>query len=427
MALDISCPVTMAPFPPPAHLNLGASRPRSHTDGSRQSSSSASVSSTPPSSFAQSDLARKKSYSLSSSASVRSNLSTSTSRSFGQSLSEAYNKWKAADEAAQALASLESETTDCEQELATAKKMLQNLRTESRPRIAKRKPSLLQSIIGKSKNESAPHLPMQIAPDATAELVEASITVYELERRSHELTNRIEETQQLVAVLDDCYTALRGMLDNGPLLSWQFDQGNEGAIAKSEKTAAAREAAYDHSVVTTDALKRARAFIQSAHHHYNQAMDLVEGMCSPTRGTWTSILGDEQSKEQTYKEAGSWAERAQVCFNECLRVLTPHLDVLQQTEKDAFEELQTSGLLQAIQMYKLMYGGKALNFGITQQVELMLRKQLAVFSMLTDLAVGIQNCTKDCEDVQQRGRMQRDAARRQVISLWMNDGKHLTA
>lgn len=68
-------------------------------------------------------------------------------------------------------------------------------------------------------------------------------------------------------------------------------------------------------------------------------------------------------------EAGSWAERAQVCFNECLRVLTPHLDVLQQTEKDAFEELQTSGLLQAIQMYKLMYGGKALNFGITRECQ----------------------------------------------------------
>jgi len=175
----------------------------------------------------------------------------------------------------------------------------------------------------------------------------------------------------------------------------------------------------------TEAFERARAFAQSAHHHYSQAMDLVDSVCSPSRSTWAAVMGDEQSKEQTYKEAGSWAEKAQVCFNECLRVLAPYVDVLQNDVREAFERLKEAGLLQAISLYKLMYGGKALNFGISQQVQLILQKQAAVFGLLTHLAVGIQNCTKHCASVQQTAREKRDATRRQVVALWMNDGNYL--
>lgn len=51
----------------------------------------------------------------------------------------------------------------------------------------------------------------------------------------------------------------------------------------------------------TESFKRGRLAAQSAHHHYAQAMDLVDTVCSPKKNTWEAALGDEQSREQTYR------------------------------------------------------------------------------------------------------------------------------
>ena len=57
------------------------------------------------------------------------------------------------------------------------------------------------------------------------------------------------------------------------------------------------------SVATTQALRHACTAIQSAHHHYSKSMDLLDAVCSPKRSKWESIMGDEQSRQETYRGA----------------------------------------------------------------------------------------------------------------------------
>ncbi|KAI0962700.1 hypothetical protein AcW1_001465 [Taiwanofungus camphoratus] len=349
--------------------------------------------------------------------------SSISSKSYRRALQDAYNDWKMADDASQRVAGEERTAEECKRDLTNAKKYVEQMHAQRSPLrgLRKKKPSFL-NLLGRNKNTSLAHLPIQPVPSAPIDLIEASVHVDELERRMYVLTKQIEATKTAAAKLDNCFEALRNTLDSGPLPSWRYTLGNEDAIARAEKSVAAREEAYNDSLTMTESFKRGRLAAQSAHHHYAQAMDLVDTVCSPKKNTWEAALGDEQSREQTYREAGSWAQKAQVCFNECLRVLEPYQDLLGRDELEDCDELKRAGLLQAVRLYELMYGGKALAFGITQQVQIMLQKQTAVFERLTRLAVGVQNFTTHCETVQQAARNQRDHARRHVVALWMNDG-----
>ena len=51
----------------------------------------------------------------------------------------------------------------------------------------------------------------------------------------------------------------------------------------------------------------------------------------------------------------------------------------------------------------------------------MVNKLDAVYRFLTNFAVGVQNCAKSCESVQESQRHSRDVARRELVALWMND------
>ncbi|KZT02073.1 uncharacterized protein LAESUDRAFT_763181 [Laetiporus sulphureus 93-53] len=347
--------------------------------------------------------------------------SSGSSHSFGSTLHEAYAQWNAADEASQRLPREQREFDECDRELATAKKMLTNLQAgRSPPRALKTKMSLLQ-VLGKGKNVSVAHLPIQPIPDgSTAEIVDASVRMHDLERQHHALSEQLEATKTAAATLDQCFDLLKNTLDNGPLPWWRYSQGNEHEIYRAEKSLAAREKAYIDATSTTKALARARLAIQSSHHHYLHAIDIMENICSRNRSTFAAAIGDEQSKQSTYQEAVEWAKKAQVCLAECLRVLEPQWDLIRKDEQEDRDFLRQSGLLQAVKIYELMYGGAALKMGITQQVQAMLQKQVAVFERLTHFAVGIQECTAYCESVEQDARASRDVARRYAVSLWMN-------
>ena len=82
-------------------------------------------------------------------------------------------------------------------------------------------------------------------------------------------------------------------------------------------------------------------------------------------------------------EAAEWAKKAQICFNECVRALQPHWVLLKRDELEACEDLQNTGLLQAVQLYKLMYGGKVLAMGITRASPLPRLDRLYVCTTLT--------------------------------------------
>ena len=59
------------------------------------------------------------------------------------------------------------------------------------------------------------------------------------------------------------------------------------------------------SKATTEALKHACNAIQSAHHHDSKAMDLLDAVCSPKKSRWEAIVGDEQSRQETYRGKSS--------------------------------------------------------------------------------------------------------------------------
>jgi len=236
-----------------------------------------------------------------------------------------------------------------------------------------------------------------------------------------ELTEQLSATRQLAETLDSRYDTLKSCLEDGHLALWH-KSSTQGRLGQAEKAVSARESAYQDSVQITQLMQRARHAAQSAHLHYRHAMDIVDSVCSPKRSTLGAMLGDEQSREQTYRDAADSATKSQVCFNECLRALQPHLDLLKEDEVQACKELQELGMLQAVRLYELMYGGKALQMGIAQQMQIMLQKQEAVFARLTAFAVGVQNCTVHCETVERGAKDRRDSARRYLVSLWMNDG-----
>ena len=49
-----------------------------------------------------------------------------------------------------------------------------------------------------------------------------------------------------------------------------------------------------------------------------------------------------------------------------MSTLTVHRELLKETEAETCEELRQTGLLQALQLYNLMYGGKPLAMGISR-------------------------------------------------------------
>ncbi|TFY55291.1 hypothetical protein EVJ58_g8341 [Rhodofomes roseus] len=398
------------------------SLPMSPASASPTASSSLSPTSTAFSHRASdSSLLKKKSslhshHSHAPSISAASTSSGSTSKSFGTSLLEAYGEWKEADDALQRLYIEERNWDECKAELADARELVNRLKAEQDAlrspgkRRIQRKPSRLASFL---QNKSTPHIPFQDvpAPDSSmADLVEASVRESELERvycqRTAQLTCR---------------------------------RGCEQAILRAEKTVTAREVSYEdvrfspnqraflslieviQSVATTEVLKRARLAVQSAHHHYTEAMNLLDTVCSPSRSGIMAALSDEQSKAQTYREAADWSQKAHVCLKACMMVLEPHMELLDSEQIAAAEQLKEVGLLQGVRLYELMYGGKALALGITQEVGVMVKKLDAIYRLLTNFAVAVQNFTENCQSVQEAVRHSRDVARRELVALWMND------
>ncbi|KAI0370121.1 hypothetical protein BV20DRAFT_1036130 [Pilatotrama ljubarskyi] len=343
-------------------------------------------------------------------------------------LSRMYETWKIADAAAQRLAVDQRALVECEGQLReTRKKQEAEKKSICCSGPTKRRPTLVPLLF---RRRSSPALaPMPGASSSSADVLGTSVE--ELEARLAAIKSRVDATRSAAERLDSCFDELRRVLDDGRPVSCQSSDsynsssGSFGrssyaeSYKKARKTVAAREEAYMSSMSTTKALRRACLAVQSAHHHYMKAMDLLDVVCSPKKSKWEAIVGDEQSRQETYREAAKWAEKAQICFNECLRSLQPHWELLKREEVEMCEDLKETGLLQAVQLYNLMYGGKVLAMGITQQVQIMIQKQDAVFQRLTSFAVWVQNCTKHCETVELETRESRDAARRQLVALWV--------
>lgn len=54
----------------------------------------------------------------------------------------------------------------------------------------------------------------------------------------------------------------------------------------------------------------------------------------------------------------------------------------------------------------------------------MVGKLDAIYRLLTNFAVAVQNFTENCQSVQEAARHSRDVARRELVALWMSDSSH---
>ncbi|KAI0801516.1 hypothetical protein C8Q74DRAFT_1192389 [Fomes fomentarius] len=335
-------------------------------------------------------------------------------------LSRTYENWKIADAATQRYFVDKRQLETCTEQLRAAKKRRDQVQRSPK---AKRKPSLLQIPFGKRKASNTRE-PSPSTDDPTVDIP----SVEELEAQYEALAKRVAATESAADRLETYYAELKKVLDDGRPYSWRSSVSSNGhgqpynsadEYTRARRTVGARDQSYLDSKATSQALQHACIAIQSAHHHYAKAMDFIDAVCSPKKNRWEAIVGDEQSRQETYREAAEWAKKAQICFDKCVAALGPHQELLKEDERQTCEDLQQLGLLQAVQLYKLMYGGKVLAMGITQQVQVMVQKQDAVFQRLTNFAVWVQECTKNCEMVELQQRESRDAARRQLVALWV--------
>ncbi|KAH9884647.1 hypothetical protein C8Q73DRAFT_796163 [Cubamyces lactineus] len=341
-------------------------------------------------------------------------------------LSRMYENWKIADAATQRLLVDLRALAECEDQLRGAMKR-RNAEKSAKDSSGKRRQNSLFGVLRKKSSTVFPNSSSTPSTSAPAQAPDTSLpSVEELQARLYELQTRIAAMRPAAERLDGCFDELRRILDDGRPASWRSSDssGSSGfsyveTYRKVRRTVATRDEAYAASKSTTKAMQRARIAIQSAHSHYREAMNLLDAVCSPNKSRWEAFVGDEQSRQETYREAAKFAEKAQICYNECIRALQPHWDLLQREELEACEDLKEAGLLQALQLYTLMYGGKVLAMGITQQVQTMIHKQEAVFQRLTSIAVWVQNCTRHCETVELETRARRDAARRELVALWV--------
>ncbi|KAL1950400.1 hypothetical protein VTO73DRAFT_5524 [Trametes versicolor] len=364
--------------------------------------------------------------------SVDSGYGTSPSlrSSLGPAVWQLYEAWKAADDAAQRLPAEVQALETCQSLLREAKKRRGAVRNTVQPK--RRLSSMsLPALRKRSMHSVAPAstYPMDFTASA-APFGESFRTVEQLETEVDELQRSVAQTRVVAEQLDECFDKLLLVLDGGcpvspeslrspSIISTDSRPSQDPDLyRRARKTVAARDGMHLVTLSTTKALQHACRAVQAAHHLYQEAKENVDLLCGPNRSKLAVIFSDEESRNRTYLEAATRAQEAQACYDECLNSLRPHWDLLTRPELEAYENLHNTGLLQAATLYRLMYGGPNFAMGIKQEVQFMIQRQHEVFLQLTNFAAGVQNCTAHCEAVEREARASRDAARRQLITVY---------
>ncbi|KAF8529761.1 hypothetical protein BU17DRAFT_79861 [Hysterangium stoloniferum] len=172
------------------------------------------------------------------------------------------------------------------------------------------------------------------------------------------------------------------------------------------------QASYDKAQKVLTDLERARITVQHAHHYYSMTLkklDDVRGVAFSWGGAVTKIK---------YQAAVEIAIKADTCLKETIRVLEPHLSTIPKAVLVDFEELQTMGLLQASEIYTLMYGAERDAPGVSKTIKLLFQDQETAFVSLTRLAIWVQERVPFVAADLRMARAGRDGGRRNLIIAW---------
>ncbi|KAI0357459.1 hypothetical protein OH77DRAFT_1399030 [Trametes cingulata] len=344
-------------------------------------------------------------------------------------LARLYEEWNAADTAVQKLPAELHMLEQCKTQLADLQRSRE---VERRGRRTQRRLSSMAVL--RRRSLQVPTLTSVTPGTALSDVCSyaSSTPEQELEARLDALHQMTAATRLAAERLDSCFEELlRAFDDESPVSARSprsFGSYATSSISsdpdpyrRARKTVSARDEAYQSAKATTDGLQRACRAVQAAHRFYKDAKDALDTVCGPNKSFLVSIFSDEESRHKTYLEAMDRAQKAQLCFDECLNLLRPHWDLLKQHEIEAYDYLKNAGLLQAATLYKLMYRGPNFAMGIRQEVQVMVQRQHDVFLHLTNFAAGVQSCKDHCEAVEREARDKRDAARRQLVALWARE------
>ncbi|KAF8589065.1 hypothetical protein K439DRAFT_496109 [Ramaria rubella] len=330
-----------------------------------------------------------------------------------------WEHWAVVDRACQRVVEIQGKLKELEPELQAKTKQHEDLKEKST--------KLFESLHGKQRSLLS-HLPKAITFGEKKPKNESS----DILRQEFEIAHK-EETSLMTKLesLRERKNDLNKQLNNAMELASEVDQvfellGASVATSNSESSPQLRIAEQNYANATTNLdraqqtltdLLRARVTVQNAHRYYNIVLKIMDAV----RGTvLNTALGgfSEMSKNSDYKAAAETSGKAQVCFNETVRVLTPHEEMLPAEVLADFEKLKELELLQASKIYGFMYGWQHSTGGVRQSTETMLQRQEVVFACLTRLAVWVQNIVPVVEAELLTARLSRDRSRQDLVALW---------
>lgn len=255
------------------------------------------------------------------------------------------------------------------------------------------------------------------------------------QRAEFEASHQLEtQMQEAVSALEKEKSELQRTIDANLSLAREMDQEFEfvsrhaPAISDNEEIRTAkgnltvRITSYNKAEQAVLDFQRGQVTAQHAHHYYNtalQCLDAVRGGIGPVLFSGIS----EVSKNQDYKEAVVFAGKAQVCFSETIKVVTPYVASMPSEILSDFNQLQEMGLLQASKIYDLMYGWKGSASDTAGSVKLMFQKQENVFASLTRFTVWVQTYVPVVESEAQNALSMKIAAQKKLVQLWAEQCK----
>ncbi|KAF8495072.1 hypothetical protein JB92DRAFT_3099900 [Gautieria morchelliformis] len=341
-----------------------------------------------------------------------------------QAEQDIWARWTAVDRANQRVADIQVKVAELEAELQAQDKEFQRMKEKSS--------KLFESIHGKSRTfvhnalrriHSGSSAKRRETKDSSRQEFEAAhreetsmmMKVESLRERIDGLNTQMQHNMGLASEADQVFELL------GASFASSVTHSPAHLIAAEERFA---EKSRTHDTISSQAqtlvtdLLRARVTVQHAHHYYMIVLHTIDALRGTAIGR--AALGGmgELSKHRDYRVAAETASKAQICFNETVRVLTPHVSFIPEEVMPDFEKLKEMGLLQATKIYDLMYSWKHMSSGDAKSMKLMLQKQETVFACLTRMAVWVQNEVPTAEADLRAARVSRDQARRELTSAW---------
>ncbi|GJJ10657.1 hypothetical protein Clacol_004884 [Clathrus columnatus] len=240
-----------------------------------------------------------------------------------------------------------------------------------------------------------------------------------LEEQKHELQYKIDMNVSLASEMDQVFELVAGRA----AASLQNDDND---IKSAEEDLARRSNSYSTAEESVSNFHRARVTVQHAHHYYTDVLQILDAIRGTALGR--AALGgvSEISKNRDYQDASVIAGKAQICFNETIRVITPHIARIPPDVLPDFEKVKELGLLQATKIYGLMYGWQQKVDGVSElwindmvaSLKLMLQKQETAYGCLSRFAVWVQDEVPVIESEVHDSRLQKVAAQKKLVGLW---------